>query len=277
MKKMFLFLLAFVAIVAEAQTKGNFEVLDLGSFKLHVYNTNDAFGDASYITEGKTGLVTLEQPLFKDNVSEFDAYVVSLNKPVQKIITDYHVGGTGNHDVVMIEGMPDFVKGTVYGGMMQNFAKIFGDAIVPMPTGKTEEVPLGSTQNWNGVKFSFQKGASTDFPAASIIIGNKVYYTHWTPVKSHVSHLQISSLAAIDAEITEAERALKSGCEYFIGGHGGAVKKDMVEFKIDYLKTMKRIIAANKTADSFIAAMKKAYPDLPGEAGLADLAKTLYK
>lgn len=84
MKKMFLFLLAFVAIVAEAQTKGNFEVLDLGSFKLHVYNTNDALGDASYITEGKTGLVTLEQPLFKDNVSEFDAYVVSLNKPVQK-------------------------------------------------------------------------------------------------------------------------------------------------------------------------------------------------
>lgn len=168
MKKMFLFLLAFVAIVAEAQTKGNFEVLDLGSFKLHVYNTNDALGDASYIIEGKTGLVTLEQPLFKDNVSEFDAYVVSLNKPVQKIITDYHVGGTGNHDVVMIEGMPDFVKGTVYGGMMQNFAKIFGDAIVSMPTGKTEEVPLGSTQNWNGVKFSFQKGASTDFPAASI-------------------------------------------------------------------------------------------------------------
>ena len=29
-------------MVAEAQTKGNFEVLDLGSFKLHVYNTNDA-------------------------------------------------------------------------------------------------------------------------------------------------------------------------------------------------------------------------------------------
>ena len=32
-------------------------MLDLGSFKLHVYNTNDALGDASYIIEGKTGLV----------------------------------------------------------------------------------------------------------------------------------------------------------------------------------------------------------------------------
>ena len=54
MRKVFLFLLTFVAMVAEAQTKGNFEVLDLGSFKLHVYNTNDALGDASYIIEGKT-------------------------------------------------------------------------------------------------------------------------------------------------------------------------------------------------------------------------------
>lgn len=113
MKSVFLCLLAFVSIIAQAQTKGSFDVLDLGSFKLHVYNTNDALGDVSYIIESKTGLVTLEQPLFKDNVSEFDTYVVSLSKPVQKIITDYHVGGTGNHDVVMIEGMPDFVKGTI--------------------------------------------------------------------------------------------------------------------------------------------------------------------
>ena len=65
--------------------------------------------------------------------------------------------------------------------------------------------------------------------------------------------------------------------EYFIGGHGGIAKSDMVKFKIDYLKTMKRIIAANKTADSFIVAMKKAYPNLPGEAGLTDLANALYK
>ena len=83
MKKVFLFLLTFVAMVAEAQTKGNFEVLDLGSFKLHVYNTNDALGDASYIIEGKTGLVTLEQPLFKDNVSEFDTGKSSVSCPLK--------------------------------------------------------------------------------------------------------------------------------------------------------------------------------------------------
>ena len=49
MKKLFLLLLTFIAMAAEAQTKGSFEILDLGSFKLHAYNTNDVLGDASYI------------------------------------------------------------------------------------------------------------------------------------------------------------------------------------------------------------------------------------
>lgn len=99
MKKNILILLSLITFTAMAQTKGKFEVLDLKDFKLHVYYTNDALNDAS--VEGKNGLITLEQPLFKDNVAEFDAYVASLNKPVQTIITDYHVGGTGNHDIVI--------------------------------------------------------------------------------------------------------------------------------------------------------------------------------
>lgn len=97
-----------------AQTKGKFEVLDLKSFKLHVYYTNDALNDASYIVEGKNGLITLEQPLFKDNVAEFDAYVTSLNKPVQKIISDYHVGGTGNHYSLNIFSEIPFYRLSLY-------------------------------------------------------------------------------------------------------------------------------------------------------------------
>lgn len=92
-----------------AQIKGRFEVYDLDNCKLHVYYTNDALGDASYIIEGENTLVTMEQPLFKDNVAEFDTYLSGLGKPVEKRITDYHVGGTGNHDVVMAQGMPAFV------------------------------------------------------------------------------------------------------------------------------------------------------------------------
>ena len=272
-----------------AQTKGRFEVHDLGNCKLHVYYTNDALGDASYIIEGKDALVTMEQPLFKDNVAEFDTYLSKLDKPVEKRITDYHVGGTGKHDVVMAQGMPEFTKGEIYGGMMKGFAQAFGDAMTDMPTGKATEVAFGTTQTWAGVTFEFRHGAwagvtfefrhgaTSDFPGASILIGGKAYYTHWTPAKAHLSHLQISSSAAIDAEIAEAENSLASGATLFIGGHGGAATRDAVEFKIAYLKKMKELFAANKTALAFVDAMKQAYPGLPGEAGLEDLCKALYK
>lgn len=278
MKKIILTLAAAGMVSgASAQEKGHFEVHDLGSFKLHVYYTNDALGDASYIVEGRNALVTMEQPLFKDNVAEFDAYLAKLNKPAEQRITDYHVGGTAHHDVVMPEGMPEFTKGAVYGGMMQSFAQTFGDALTAMPTGKISEVAFGTTETYAGVPFEFRHGAATDFPGASILIGKKVYYTHWTPAKAHVSHLQVSLPAAVDAEIAESEKALKSGATLFIGGHGGAAKADAVRFKIDYLNAMKKLLAENKTPEAFIEAMKKAYPNLPGAEGLGELAKALYK
>lgn len=268
---------AGMALGASAQDKGRFEVYDLGDFKLHVYYTNDALGDASYIIEGGDALVTMEQPLFRENVAEFDAYLSKLGRKVEKRITDYHVGGTGSHDVVMAEGMPEFTKGEIYGGMMAGFAQMFGDALTDMPTGKAAEVAFGSTQTWAGVPFEFRRGAASDFPGASILIGGKVYYTHWAPAKAHASHLQISSPAAIDAEIAEAEKSLKSGAELFIGGHGGAAKADAVQFKIDYLKTVKGMLAENGTPEAFVGAIKRAYPDLPGADGLGELAKALYK
>ena len=278
MKKNVLFILFnLFTIMVMAQTKGRFEVHDLGSFKLHVYYTNDALGDASYIIEGRDALVTMEHPLFKDNVAEFDEYLSKLGKPVEKRITDYHVGGTGSHDIVMAEGMPAFTKGEVYGGMMQGFGKMFGDALTDMPTGNVSEVAFGSTQTWAGVPFEFRHGAASDFPGASILIGDKVYYTHWTPAASHVSNLQVSSRAAIDAEIADAEKSVGTGAVLFIGGHGGAAGRDAVEFKIAYLKKMKELLNANATAQAFVAAMKQAYPGLPGEAGLDNLAAALYK
>ena len=259
-----------------AQTKGTFETHDFDNFRLHVYHTNDALGDASYIVEGTQAVVTLEQPLFRENVAEYNAYLDALSKPVEARIADYHVGGTGDHATVMPAGMPAFTKDAVYDGMMRNFAQTFGDAIVDRPTGATDEVAFGTTQRWAGIPFRFNRGAATDFPAASILIGGKVCYTHWAPAKAHANSLQISSPAAVDAEIAEARRALASGAELFIGGHGGAAGADAVRFKIDYLECVKRLLAANGTADEFARALRAAYPELPGETGLDALAQALY-
>ena len=94
MKKRFAILSTLLTITAMAQTKGTFETHDFDNFRLHVYHTNDALGDASYIVEGTQAVVTLEQPLFRENVAEYDAYLDTLGKPVEARIADYAaVGG----------------------------------------------------------------------------------------------------------------------------------------------------------------------------------------
>lgn len=270
---------ASIAILSCASTvvnfeKGKVEVYDYDSFKVHVYYTNDALGDASYIIEGKDGLVTLEQPLFKDNVAEYDGYLKSLNKPVVSRITDFHLGGTGDHHTVSPEGMPDFMAGPIYSGMMAGFAQSFGDAIVELPELKSSEVPFNSTQNYAGVDFTFLPGPTNDFPGANILIGSKVFFAHWTPSKSHPSTLQVNSIAAVDAQIAASEASLQTGAELFIGGHGGAVSRADAEFRLDYFKNLKSLYEANDNAEDLAKALKAAYPDLPGDADA--LAAALY-
>lgn len=229
-----------VAEVEDSLT-GAFTAYEMDGYKLHVYNSNDVMGDASYIIEGQDSLIVMEYPLFKVNATEF----------------------------------ADYIEGPVYGGMMKQFAEQFGDTMVELPTQKAAEVPFGQTQKWNGIDFRFEHGATSDFPGASIIIGGQVYYTHWTPAEAHISPLQIGNAAAVDAELAEAKKALASGAKYFIGGHGGLAEKAQVEFKIAYLEKVKELMAANNDAAAFTEALKAAYPELPGDVDA--LAQALYK
>ena len=118
------------AAEVEDSLTGAFTAYDLDGFKLHVYNTNDVMGDASYIIEGKDSLIVMEYPLFKVNAKEFAAYIEKLGKPVEIDVTDYHLGGSDKLPLTMPEGMPAFIEGPIYGGMMKQFASQFGDTMV---------------------------------------------------------------------------------------------------------------------------------------------------
>lgn len=264
-----------IALGENAQ--GNVDVYDFGSFRLHVYNSNDVMADTSYIIEGATDMVTMEEPLFKECVSEFDEYAKSLGKPVAEHIVDFHMGGTGSEEVVQPAGMHKFMREGAYAAMMHGFRQAFGDKMVDLPTGGAEEVAFGSTETYAGETFRFSHGPACDFPGANILIGGKVYYLHWAPFKAHVSHLQISSRQAIDDYFRMLADAKATGAVLFVGGHGGAWGEDAVEFKIAYLEKMKQLLAENKDAASFVKAMESAYPELPGAEGLPALAEALYK
>ena len=267
-----------ISSFAQTATQGTFEKIQLKNAVLHVYNSNDVMADASFIVEGKDSLVIMETPLFKTNEAEFCKYVSDLKKPVAVQVTDYHEGAGHNTPILLAEGMGSFMKGAIYGGMMNSFKQGFGETMVELAdTHKATEIPFGKTVTLAGVTFKFNHGASSDFPAASIIIDNTAYLTHWVPSEAHVSHLQVGNPGAIDAEIAETETELKSGCTVFVGGHGGKGTRQSVEFKKAYLDKAKQFLNKCKNAEEWAAAMKKAYPNLPLEDNLKALSEALYK
>lgn len=83
-------------VLGEDTVAGRIEVYEFDNFRLHVYYTQDVMNDASYIVEGTDSVVSMEHPLFRVNVREFDTYLEKLAKPVAKRIADYHIGGTGD-------------------------------------------------------------------------------------------------------------------------------------------------------------------------------------
>lgn len=277
MKKLVFIIAGMAALTAAAQTKGKFEAYNYNGFRLHVYYTNDALDNAGYIVEGRDSLVTLEEPLFKDNAAEFGQYIGGIGKPVATRITDYHLGGTGASPVVMVEGMGKFTKEGAYAGMMDGFRKNFGDAMVNLPTGNVAEVPFGSSQVFAGVSFKFGHGASSDFPAAAILIGNTVCLTHWAPTRSHINSLYAASAEAVDARIAEVKQSLDTGAQLFAGSHGGVVKRADAQYRLKYLQNVRQLLKDKKTAADFAAALKRAYPELKESEGSVDaLAEALY-
>ena len=255
----------------------NFTEISLPHATLYVYNTGDALGDASYIVEGKKGLVTTETPLFKNNLVEFEQFVKELGKPVVAELADYHVGGTHNRPVVMAEGMGTFTKEGAYAGMMAGFQQGFGDAIVELPTGKVTEIPFGGKAKYAGIVFEFNHGSSADFPGAAILIDGTALLTHWAPAKAHMNNLQLGSKDAVDAELELLQSMKATGAKYFLGSHGGAADKEALSFKIAYVIKVKELLGQNDNAAAFAKALKAAYPSLPGEEGVDALAEALYK
>ncbi len=144
-----------------AFAQGKFETQNLGTFKLHSYVTGDPLGDINYLIETPKGIVVVEPAAFYDNIKELNAYIHKLGKPVVKVISDYHVAGYTGFDkskYVMVEGMPEFSHGSVYGGMMSHFGDVFKGKMDVSKYDKTEVISRNTKKNWAGGRISICRG-----------------------------------------------------------------------------------------------------------------------
>lgn len=277
MKKRFAILSTLLTITAMAQTKGTFKTHDFDNFRLHVYHTNDALGDASYIVEGTQAVVTLEQPLFRENVAEYDALPRRARQARRSAHRRLPCGrdrrprdgharrdarlhegcGLRRHDAELRADLRRRDRRSADGSDgrsgLRHYAAVGGDS-VPFRPRRRDRLscrehphrrqgllhPLGSREGTREFPANLLAG-SPSTPRSPRPVGR----SHWAP----------SSSSADTAEPAGA---------------------DAVRFKIDYLECVKRLLAANGTADEFARALRAAYPELPGEAGLDALAQALY-
>lgn len=262
---------------AEAQ---KFTTYELESSKLHIYETGDVMNDVSFIIEGKKSLVVMEQPLFKDNIEEFAKYVESLGKPIDKVFANYHVGGLSPYSerkVVMPTTMIEFSNSPMSKGMISKFEGMFGDKADLLPFGRVKGIAIPSTQKWAGVEFELTNGVKSDFPAASVLIDNTAFYTHFAPMSgSHMSKMVIRSADAIDFNLAELRKIEASGAKYIIGSHGAPSTMEDVKFQIDYLTTLKSIYESSPDSDTFGQRLLSTLPALEGYLNIREVAKNLY-
>ncbi|MFI3323027.1 MAG: nuclear transport factor 2 family protein [Rikenellaceae bacterium] len=266
----------------EAQTKVSekMTIYTLPQSKLHVYQTGDVMGDVSFIIEGEKELVILEQPLFWANIEEFNAYVQSLDKPIDKVVANYHSLGLADYPtnkIMMPEAMVEFCKSDNFKGMSAKFAQNFGEAADFRPFKKAKAIEVPSNQQFAGIELKFYEGAKSDFPAASILIDNGAFYTHFSPTIAHFSAMQLKSPQSVDFILEQLNLIKESGVEYIFGSHGAGATQKEVEFQIEYLEKVKSLISICKDSDIFTQQLIVAYPSLAGAENISTFAKNLYQ
>ncbi len=265
---------------AQVALEPKIEVFDFNTFKAHVFTSPETMGDISLIVEGPSGITVIEPQAFVESIKLFKNYIASLNKPVVKIVANYHVGGLADCDpalVVMIEGMPEFEKSPQHVGMIKNFAERFGSAMDLRDHEPVATIPVNTIENWGGVRFNFSPGPATDFPAANIGVGGKVYYTHFAPSKGHPRAGNFPDKESVIQEISRLKKLKNEGYELFVGSHGAPVKTEVIDFQIDYYQTLLDALAKSSGKEAFIAEITKTYPDLGGKDNLPKLADNFYK
>ncbi len=241
---------------------GSVTVYDFGDSKLHVYASGDALGDVAYIVEGQDALVGIELPSFTDGLNAWQDYVSSLNKPMDDIFLCDHVTGGSyvtNMNVMGTQGAKDSIAaGSTY-ATTEGLYETFGDDFHGGPDMAYINKVVSGTVTVAGIDFNLiDHGETYDLEIPSM----NAVYTH---MLGKTSHSILTSTAHMDSMLETLKGYQSAGYDMILTAHSGVEGQDAVAEKISYVEKAKELAENNDNADSFIAAMKEAFPDYTGE------------
>ena len=240
-------------------SKGEMNVYNFGSMRLHAYKTNDLINDEVFIVEKNGKSVVIESPCFFDNNEELTEYLQ--NTRVEGILIAYHgAGGTFLPSVprYATQNAKDYSEQGGGKALIDNFDGAFGD-IFDKSVHKITDIIAQGKINIGGIDFIIKQ--TTDAFDIEIPEINTVY----THMLGHDCHSIVAGPAHADAIIAELEEYIKKGYDLILTSHYTPEDLKDAQTKIDYLKNLKKIADCAHNAEQFKAEVGKQYPQYSGQ------------
>ncbi len=239
--------------------KGEMNVYDFGSIKLHAYKTNDFIDDEVFIIEKNGKVVVIESPCFFDNVKELSEYLKDVE--VEGVFISYHGAGASFLPKAPKYSTVNAIDYSSKGGgraLIKQFAATFGD-VFDSSVHETTEILKDGAITIGSIDFVVkQTSEAFDIEIPEI----NAVYTH---MLGHDCHSIVAGAGHADAMIAELTRYVENGYDLILTSHYTPEDLKDAETKISYLENLKKIASICKNADNFKDEVCKAYPNYAGE------------
>ena len=239
--------------------KGEVNVYNFGTIKLHAYKTNDLMSDEVFIVEKNGQSVVIESPCFFDNEKEFSDYVKDLN--VVGVLVSYHAAGGSFLANVKKYGTKSAKNYAESGGgkaLIDNFTKAFGDTF-DNKLHKITEILNSGEVIIGGIRF--------------VIVPNDEAYTIQIPeinavymhMLGHDCHSIVAGKNHADAIIAELNEYINKDFCFILTSHYTPEDLKDAQTKITYLQNLKKLASECENANQFKVSVKECYPNYDGE------------
>ena len=240
-------------------SKGEVNVYDFGTVKLHAYKTNDFIDNEVFIVEKAGKAVILESPCFFDNIEELTAYLNGVE--VAGMLVAYHGAGAAFLPDVPKYATQNAVEYSENGGgkaLIDSFTSSFGESFDSSVHKITNVVESGKV-TIGGMDFIIKQTADAfdvEIPEINVV------YTH---MLGHDCHSIVAGAGHADAMIAELRSYIAKGYNLILTSHYTPEDLKDAQTKIDYLENLKKIAAGCKNADEFKAEVGRQSPAYSGQ------------
>ncbi len=239
--------------------KGEMNIYDFGTARLHAYKTNDFIDDEVFIVEKNGKAVIIESPCFYDNIRELTDYLKEFQ--AAGMLVAYHgAGATFLPDVpkYATQNAAEYSQSGGGKALIDNFTKSFGD-IFDNSIHKISNIIGEGTLTIGGMDFVIKQSAEAfdvEIPEINAV------YTH---MLGHDCHSIVAGAAHADAIIAQLNHYKEKGYDLILTSHYTPEDLKDADTKIAYLENLKKIAQGCSSAEEFKAAVQKQYPNYSGQ------------